>query len=74
MDLNKKTVKQLRQYCRDNKIRGFSKYRKAELIDFIKKEMKKRNIDDLINDLENMNIKEEKKPVIMNKRKRKKIK
>ena len=74
MDLNKKTVKQLRQYCRDNKIRGFSKYRKAELIDFIKKEMKKRNIDDLINDLENMNIKEEKKPVIMNKRKRKKNK
>ena len=72
MELHKKTVVQLRQYCKDNKIRGYSKYRKAELINFIKKEMKKRDIDDLIGDLAKMNIKEVKKKKSRRKKSRRK--
>jgi len=41
MELHKKTVSQLRQYCKNKKIKGYSKYKKAELIKFIKKEIKK---------------------------------
>ena len=28
-------VKELKQYCRDNKIKGFSKYNKKDLINYI---------------------------------------
>ena len=33
--LQRRTVVQLRQICRENRFKGFSKHRKAELIDFI---------------------------------------
>ena len=72
MELHKKTVVQLRQYCKDNKIRGYSKYRKDELIHFIKKQMKKRDINDLIGDLAKMNIKEVKKKKSRRKKSRRK--
>ena len=34
-DINNKSVKELKQYCRDNKIKGFSKLNKQKLIDLI---------------------------------------
>lgn len=61
MDISNLTLKELKDFCRKNKIRGFSKYKKKELIDFIKKELEKRDIDDLVNDLSKMTVKKIKK-------------
>jgi len=36
VDLKSMTLEQLKQYCRDNKISGFSKYNKADLITYIR--------------------------------------
>lgn len=41
VDFNSMKVRELKQYCRDNKIKKFSKYRKKELIEFIKINFKK---------------------------------
>ena len=42
-DIENKTLKELKQYCRDNNIKGFSRKRKHVLIDFIKEYHKKEN-------------------------------
>lgn len=34
-DIHKKSVKELKQYCRNNKIKGFSNKNKQKLIDLI---------------------------------------
>ena len=44
MDLNKKTVKELRDIAKERNLRGFWKLRKAELIDFIRQNTPQRTI------------------------------
>lgn len=36
VNFNMMKVSELKQYCRDNKIKGFSKYRKKDLVEFIR--------------------------------------
>ena len=42
-DIESKTMKELKQYCRDNKIKGFSNKKKLELIDLINEDNKEDN-------------------------------
>ena len=44
-DIDKKSVKELKQYCRDNKIKGFSNKNKEELIDMINDFHKKDKVE-----------------------------
>jgi len=44
-DINNKSVKELKQYCRDNKIKGFSKLNKQKLIDMINDFHKKDKVE-----------------------------
>ena len=44
-DIESKTVNQLKQYCREKHIKGFSQKRKQELIDFINDYHKQENIN-----------------------------
>lgn len=45
-NIENKTLKELKQYCRDNNIRGFSNKKKQELIDFIKEYHKNTSEED----------------------------
>ncbi len=47
-DFDKKTVKELKDYCRDNNITGYSNKKKAELIIMIKKDNNKDKQDKII--------------------------
>jgi len=44
-DFENKTLEELKQYCRDNNIRGFSRKKKLQLIDLIKKYRKNSSED-----------------------------
>ncbi len=52
--LNLKTKEQLKQICRDYKIKGFSKYRVAELVDFVHNSLTEEQLENIFEIPENL--------------------
>ena len=51
-DLNNKTMKQLKLICKNNKYKGYSKFKKMDLIQFILSKKKNADINDYINNVD----------------------